>query len=205
MTHSDSIRTGQFRVRKPKYDTWALARFIRIGDPYSQHMRDLWYCQSYGMQETGGTWTWGCSGEFPLQVGIAGLELYYTPIGEAEAAALAEEQLRRAQAHWNAAYPAHAHGMTIKSFGARRAQELTPDQLLTSYRATLLVIDHITDATQTARAVVVRDMASGQERITTDPVEIRALHDHATAKPCGNGSYTVEIDGGMANLETSHK
>jgi hypothetical protein len=73
--------------------------------------------------------------------------------------------------------------MTIKSFGARRAQELTPDQLLTSYRATLLVIDHITDATQTARAVVVRDMASGQERITTDPVEIRALHDHATAGP----------------------
>jgi hypothetical protein len=58
---------------------------------------------------------------------------------------------------------------------------------------TKLVIDPITDATETAASAVVRDMATGEQTTITDPAEIRALYDHPSAKSYGEGSYTVEL------------
>lgn len=59
--------------------------------------------------------------------------------------------------------------------------------------ANYLVIDPITDATETATSAVVRNLATGEERTITDAAEIRALYENPTAKSYGEGSYTVVL------------
>jgi hypothetical protein len=58
----------------------------------------------------------------------------------------------------------------------------------------MLVIDPITDATETAVSAIVRNMETGEERIITDSAEIRALYNDPTAQSYGEGSYTVVND-----------
>lgn len=56
---------------------------------------------------------------------------------------------------------------------------------------TLLVIDPITDATETAESCTVRDMATGETELITDTARVRELYDDPTAQSYGEGSYTV--------------
>jgi hypothetical protein len=127
-----TIQKGQFLVRKPEYDGWGIGQFLRVGEAYSESMPDLFYCKTYGMQESGGAWAWGRSEEFACQIGIAGLETYYRPVTEAEAAAIAEDELRQQQAAWNASYPKYAHGIVIHEFGKLRPEHFTPAYLTTA-------------------------------------------------------------------------
>jgi hypothetical protein len=57
----------------------------------------------------------------------------------------------------------------------------------------LLVIDPVTDATETATSVVVRNLETGDEATITDSAQIRALYHNPTAQSYGEGSYTVEM------------
>jgi hypothetical protein len=57
----------------------------------------------------------------------------------------------------------------------------------------LLVIDPVTDATETATSVVVRNLETGDETTITDSAQIRALYRNPTAQSYGEGSYTVEM------------
>ncbi len=57
----------------------------------------------------------------------------------------------------------------------------------------LLVIDPVTDATETATSALVRNLETGEETTLTDAEQIRALYDDPTAQSYGEGSYTVTV------------
>lgn len=54
-----------------------------------------------------------------------------------------------------------------------------------------IVIDPVTDATETAESCLVR--CAGTEIKIEDPSVIRALYDCASAESYGEGSYTISI------------
>lgn len=56
-----------------------------------------------------------------------------------------------------------------------------------------LIIDPVTDATETAQSIIVRDMATGNEETVTDQAVIRAFYNDPSAKSYGEGSYTVGV------------
>jgi hypothetical protein len=57
--------------------------------------------------------------------------------------------------------------------------------------AELLVVDPITDATETADSCVIRPLAGGNSIEIDDPRVIRALYNWPDAISYGDGSYTV--------------
>lgn len=68
-------------------------------------------------------------------------------------------------------------------------------ELLEQMSGAVLVIDPITDATETAASCEVRPMGDGDAITITDPALIRALYDHPSATSYGEGSYIVRSAG----------
>ncbi len=79
-------------------------------------------------------------------------------------------------------------------------EDLTPDEARAVARedarliwieAELLVVDPVTDATDTADSCTIRPLGGGNSIEITDVRVIRALYDDPTAQSYGEGSYSV--------------
>jgi len=114
------MKPGQFLIRRKQYQGWGIARFLRLGNPYSAACPNLFYCQAWGMQGEGGEWVWGPFDEAPRQITLTMLYKHYEPASEAAAAEAAEAEVERQYAIWNARYPDYASAPVIRRFGVKR-------------------------------------------------------------------------------------